>query len=113
MPEISSTTQYRYYAAFRRIERPGSTVFPVARGMSIKQEESEVLLAKVPGQWLKEELMNRYMLREAKRITYPVKLEERKKYPQTNAQDRSSAERAFPLRPWPSCLSERRCDRWW
>ncbi len=52
-------------------------------------------------------------LREAKRITYPVKLEERKKYPQTNAQDRSSAERAFPLRPWPSCLSERRCDRWW
>ena len=52
-------------------------------------------------------------VREAKRITYPVKLEGRKKYPQTNAQDRSSAERAFPLRPWPSCLSERQCDRWW
>src|SRR6266849_362564 len=52
-------------------------------------------------------------VRDSKRITYPVKLEERKKYPQTSAQDRSSVERAFPLRPWPSCLSERRCDRWW
>jgi len=59
VPEISSTTQYQYYAATSRIERPCSTVFPVARGMPIKQGESEVLQAKVPGQWLKGELLNR------------------------------------------------------
>jgi RNA-directed DNA polymerase len=52
-------------------------------------------------------------LRDSKRIRYPVKQVQCKKYPQTSAQGRPIAEHAFPLRPWPAWLSGLRCDRWW